>query len=77
MKKQNCYHYEYFAYTDNLNYGRMFLGRFYSLWLAQLAAESSNRGAWRVERRRVYDHSVCKRDTPARCVGIAGVDYLE
>ena len=74
---KNRYHYEYFAYTDNLNYGRMLIGRFSTLWLAQYAAQNGNRGAWRVERRRVYDFMPAKPKMPADLRGVAGVDYLE
>lgn len=48
------YHYEYFVYTDNLNYGRMFLGRSRSLSEAHNIGRSACRGCFRVEKRRVY-----------------------
>lgn len=48
------YHYEYFVYTDNLNYGRMFLGRSRSRSEAQQIGRAACRGCFVVEKRRVY-----------------------
>lgn len=52
MKK---YHYEWFAYTDNLNYGRVFLGMDRSYRMAKFIARSANKGCFVIEKHRVYD----------------------
>lgn len=52
---KQTFHYGYFVYTDNLCYGRMFLGKFRSLCLAQNVAEHSGRGVCRIMRQRVYE----------------------
>ena len=49
------YHYEYFAYTDNLNYGRLFLGKDKSYTMAALIARNANKGCCVIEKHRVYD----------------------
>lgn len=50
------YHYEYFAYTDNLCYGRMFLGHDKSLDVARWIAINSNKGCYIILKKRVYDN---------------------
>jgi hypothetical protein len=47
------YAYEWRAYTDNLNWGRFFLGRAATRAGACAIAERANRGAWKIERRRI------------------------
>ena len=49
------YHYEFFAYTDNLNYGRLFLGSSRDYRAAKLIARSANKGCYVIEKHRVYD----------------------
>ena len=49
------YHYEYFVYTDNLNYGRMFLGNAKSRTLAERIGYSSCKGVFIIEKKRVYE----------------------
>ena len=48
------YFYEYVVYTNNLCYGRVLIGRFSSRALAEYAGRTANRGAFDIERRRVY-----------------------
>ncbi len=48
------YHYEYFAYTDNLCYGRIFLGKGSSSREAERIAENANKGCYVIEKHRVY-----------------------
>ena len=55
----NKYHYEYAAYTDNLCYGRIFLGRGKTHQEAAEIGQRANKGVFVVERVRVYD----KRET--------------
>ena len=50
------YHYEYFAYTDNMNYGRMLIGRYRSYTDASVHAQWANKGCYRIEKHRVYDN---------------------
>ena len=50
------YHYEYSAYTDNLNYGRMFLGSAKTSGEAHSIGLRANKGCFVVERHRVYDN---------------------
>lgn len=54
MKK---YHYEYFAYTDNLNYGRLYLGKAETSGEAHRIGLQANKGVFVVERHRVYNQS--------------------
>lgn len=49
------YHYEWFAYTDNLNYGRLLLGKGKSEREARLIGRCANKGCFIVERHRVYE----------------------
>lgn len=49
------YHYEYFAYTDNLNFGRLFLGQSKSLSEAKYIARTANKGCYVIEKHRVYN----------------------
>lgn len=49
------YHYEYFVYTDNLCYGRMYLGRSRSRSEAVNIGRSACRGCFIVERKRVQN----------------------
>lgn len=55
----NKYHYEYAAYTDNLCYGRVFLGRGRTHSEAYQIGLAANKGVFVVEKIRVYD----KRET--------------
>jgi len=48
------YHYEYFAYTDNLCYGRIFLGKGASFREVERIAENANKGCYVIEKHRVY-----------------------
>lgn len=50
MKK---YHYEYFCYTDNLNYGRTYLGQSRSRDEANRIGKMANKGLYIIERKRV------------------------
>lgn len=50
MKK---YHYEYFCYTDNLNYGRTYLGQSRSKYDAIRIGKMANKGLYIIERKRV------------------------
>lgn len=50
------YHYEYFAYTDNLNYGRLYLGQARQKWYAALIAHLANKGCYVIEKHRVYEN---------------------
>lgn len=49
------YHYEYFAYTDNMCYGRILIGRG-SYTEANFEAQMANKGAYTVVKQRVYDN---------------------
>lgn len=49
------YHYEWFAYTNNLNYGRLFLGRGMTEREARVIGRCANKGCFDVEKHRVYD----------------------
>lgn len=48
------YHYEWFAYTDNLCWGRMLLGRSKSRSEAERIARAANKGCYVIEKHRVY-----------------------
>ena len=50
----NSYHYEYFAYANNLCYGRMLLGHSATAKGARAIGERANRGAFDIERHKVY-----------------------
>ena len=50
-----AYHYEYCTYTDNLNYGRMYLGRSRSRSVAHTIGQLANKGCFIVLKRRVYN----------------------
>jgi len=52
MKK---YHYEFVAYTDNLNYGRMFLGQAKTKAEATHIARTANKGCFVIEKHRIYN----------------------
>lgn len=54
MEKRK-YHYEYFAYTNNMNYGRVYLGQSSSLTLAKFYGYNANKGCFDIEKHRVYD----------------------
>ena len=49
------YHYEHFAYTDNMNYGRMLIGHDRSRAVVRRMAIWANKGCYRIERHRVYE----------------------
>lgn len=51
------YHYEYFCYTSNLNWGRMLLGRAPSANMARIIGMRANRGGFRIEKRKVIDET--------------------
>ena len=53
MKRK--YHYEYAAYTDNLCYGRKFLGQSTSKTEANAMGRNANKGVYVVEKVRVYE----------------------
>lgn len=57
LKKTNMgkYHYEWFVYTDNLCYGRMFLGKDLSKTEAYRIGKNANRGVFVLEKKRVYN----------------------
>lgn len=48
------YHYEYAAYTDNLNWGRMLICRDRSYDYVAMMAKNANKGCYRIIRERVY-----------------------
>lgn len=50
------YHYEYFAYTDNLNYGRLYMGQSRQRWYAKMIAQNANKGCYVIEKHRVYEN---------------------
>lgn len=50
---KKSYHYEYFAYTDNMCYGRMLLGRSTNESIAHAIGQMANKGCYRVEKHRV------------------------
>lgn len=50
------YHYEYFAYTCNLNYGRMQIGHGRTRTEASIEAQWAGKGVYQIEKRRVYDN---------------------
>lgn len=52
----SAYHYEHFVFTDNLCWGRVFLGKSKSLSEARQIGRSANKGCFVVERHRVYNH---------------------
>ena len=51
----NKYHYEWFAYTDNLNYGRLLLGSSKSSTEAYGIGLHAKKGCFVLEKHRVYD----------------------
>jgi len=53
MKRK--YHYEYEVYTDNLCFGRIFLGRASNKTEANMIGNSAQKGCFVVERVRVND----------------------
>ncbi len=50
------YHYEYFVYTDNLCYGRMFLGKDRSKSAARAIGRWANKGCFTIEKHRVMNN---------------------
>ena len=50
------YHYEYFAYTCNMCYGRMLLAQSRSRSMASVEAQWANKGCYQIEKHRVYDN---------------------
>ena len=52
---KRLYHYEYFAYTDNLCYGRILLGKSYNKGLAYRIGQRAYKGCYVVEKHRVYE----------------------
>ena len=54
MEEKN-YHYEWFAYTDNLTYGRQLLGHSRSKSEAKRIAFHACKGVWTIKKQRVYD----------------------
>lgn len=53
MKRK--YHYEYAAYTDNLCWGRMMIVQGRSEVEVRMKADLSGKGAYRIERIKVFD----------------------
>lgn len=53
--KKSNYHYEYFAFTDNLGYGRIFICRNRSRTAAKVVAMNARKGCYVIERHRVAD----------------------
>lgn len=49
------YHYAWFVYTDNLCYGRMYLGRERSKSIARRIGINANKGVFVLEKKRVYN----------------------
>ena len=49
------YHYEWFVYTDNLCYGRMFLGKDLSKTEAYRIGKNANRGVFVLKKKRVFN----------------------
>ncbi len=49
------YHYEYFAYTDNLCYGRLLIGQGRTRTEAAMKAQWSGKGCYAIEMHRVYN----------------------
>lgn len=49
------YHYEYAAYTDNLCWGRMLIAQGRDLSSVRMKADLSGKGAYRIERVKVFD----------------------
>lgn len=49
------YHYEYAAYTDNLNYGRMFICQHRNRHSCNWMAANARKGCYVIEKVRVYD----------------------
>ena len=52
---KRAYHYEYFTYTDNLCYGRMYLGRSRSASEARRIGHRAGKGCFIVQKRRVFN----------------------
>lgn len=55
MEKRK-YHYEYAAYTDNLYYGRMLICQHRDLNHVRTEAIWADKGAYTIEKVRVYDN---------------------
>ena len=55
-KNRKSFHYEWFAYTDNLNYGRLLLGQGKTRREAKIIGRCANKGCFVVERHRVYNN---------------------
>ena len=49
------YHYEYFAYTDNLNYGRQLIAQDRSRTYVATMARWAGKGCYNIEKHRVYN----------------------
>lgn len=47
------YHFEYFAYTDNLNYGRQLITQGRNKAEVELVAQLSGKGCYRIEKHKV------------------------
>lgn len=56
ITKSIGYHYEYQAYTDNLNYGRMLIARSRNKAYCDYMARSEGKGAYVIEKHRVYNY---------------------
>lgn len=50
------YHYEFFAYTDNLCYGRVLIGHRLTYQAAKYLAETAKMGCYIIERHRIYEN---------------------
>lgn len=55
MNRKNPYHYVYVAYTDNLGYGRIYLGESRTEHGAREIAAAANKGCFIVRRVRRYE----------------------
>lgn len=49
------YHYEYAVFTDNLCWGRMYLGKGRTRSEAQFIGRWANKGVFIIKKQRVYD----------------------
>lgn len=54
MKGRKKYYYEWYAYTCNLCYGRMFLAKGESKAIVSYEARMANKGCFVLEKKRVY-----------------------
>lgn len=54
--KSKGYHYEWAAYTDNLNWGCILIARSRSKAVVEAAAFESDKGCYRIVRERIYDN---------------------